>query len=229
LLFGGLLGAAGLAAHLGKGALTLAAPDPPALTELIPERVGSWRYAGFDGIILPSEAPKSDDYDQELQRVYLSDEAPPMMLVIAYCGRPQQGLLQIHDPRICYPGAGFSLQQDQTISLNAGGAIEVEAQAFTAVRPGRTEQVIYWMRVGDSIKSPADDQHLAILRSVVRGSVPDGLLFRMSALGEGAAPMREIRRFGGELLKAVSQPVRELLIGRTLASIASGTGAAPAR
>jgi EpsI family protein len=218
LVFGGLLGAAGLASLFGRGALDFAASDPAPIEPLIPERVGSWSNVGSGGLVLPSQVEKIRFYDQELERVYVSDDEPPMMLVMAYCARPQQGLLQLHDPRVCYPGAGFSITPGMSLAVNLDGPIAVEAQSFTATRPGRTEQVIYWTRVGEDIKSPEDDQHLTIIRSVVKGDVPDGLLFRVSSLGEGPGLMRQIQRFAAELVKAVPQPGRELILGRRLAA-----------
>lgn len=229
LVFGGLLGAAGLAAHLGREAFDFTASDPPQIEPLIPSRIGPWRHAGSGGVILPSEVEKVRFYDQEVQRVYLGAGTPPMMLVLAYCARPQQGLLQIHDPRVCYPGAGFSIDSGRSLAFDLGGSIEVETQSFTAVRPGRTEQVVYWTRVGEDIKGPTEDQHLAIIRSVVRGELPDGLLFRVSSLGEGEDLMREIRHFTSQLIRQVSQPGRELLLGRRLAATWSRMASAQAR
>ena len=224
VLVGSLLGAAGIAAQMRQPLLSLRGSDPPRLETLIPARVGSWNLAGGGDLVLPGEAPKSDFYDQELKRVYFSDDAPPMMLLIAYCARPQQGLLQVHDPRICYPGAGFELQGSERTTLPLGGGARLEAQSFVGVRPGRTERVLYWMRAGDEITRPGQDQHFAIVGAMLSGSVPDGLLVRISALGDDPAVLRQIRKFGHALLQSLSGEGRRLLIGSTLASSFEGTG-----
>lgn len=223
LLFGSLLGAAGIAAQMRQPLLGLAASDPPRLETIIPSSVGPWRQMAGGDLVLPGEAPKNDFYDQELKRVYLAEGAPAMMLLIAYCARPQQGLLQVHDPRICYPGAGFELEGNDRLSLAIGEGARLQAQGFTGVRPGRTEQVLYWMRAGDEITRPGQDQHLAIIRTMLGGKVPDGLLVRLSAIGKGPAIRRQIERFAHSLLGSVSAEGRQLLLGATLTSRLAGT------
>jgi EpsI family protein len=225
LLFGSLLGAAGIAAQMRRPLLRLRASDPPRLDSIVPGRIGGWRQVAGGDLVLPGEAPKSDFYDQELKRVYLSgDGAPAMMLLIAYCARPQQGLLQVHDPRVCYPGAGFELQGEGSKILRLADGQRLEAQSFTGVRPDRTEQVLYWMRAGDEITRPGQDQHLAIVKTMLRGQVPDGLLVRLSALGGNPAILGHVGRFAIEMLGALSPAGRQLLLGPSLSASAAGTG-----
>lgn len=223
LLFGSLLGAAGIAAHMKQPLLRLQGSEPPRLEAIVPQRIGAWREMGGGDLILPGEAPKSDFHDQELKRVYVAGGAPAMMLLIAYCGRPQQGLLQVHDPRICYPGAGFELHGIESTILGLGRS-ELRAESFTGVRPGRTEQVLYWMRAGDEITSPGQDQHLAIVKTILGGKVPDGLLVRISAIGGEPATLRQVKRFAVELLGALPGAGRQLLLGASLAASLAGTG-----
>jgi EpsI family protein len=223
LVFGSLLGAAGIAALMRQPLLSLPGSDPPRLETLVPPRIGSWSQMGGGDLVLPADVPKSEFYDQELKRVYFSDNAPAMMLLIAYCARPQQGLLQVHDPRICYPGAGFELLESGGTSLPLGAGASLEAESFVGVRPGRTEQVLYWMRAGSEITRPGQDQHLAIVKAMLSGSVPDGLLVRISALGHDPAILRQIRIFARALLQSLSAEGKRLLIGSSLASSFAGT------
>ena len=223
LLFGSLLGAAGIAAQMGRPLLQLRAQDPSRLDALVPARIGAWRQIGAGDLILPGEAPRSDFYDQELKRVYVAEGAPAMMLLIAYCARPQQGLLQVHDPRVCYPGAGFELQGSQSMLLKLEGGARLRAESFVGVRPGRTEQVLYWMRAGDEITRPGQDQHLAIVKTMLHGNVPDGLLVRVSAIGAEPAILREVGRFALELLGSVSAEGRQLLLGASIAATPART------
>ena len=216
-IFAGLLGAAGLTASLGKIGISEVPANSPRLASLIPMRIASWNAVSADGLVLPTEAWETDIHDQELHRVYVARDRVPIMAVVAYCGRPQQGLLQIHDPQICYPGAGFKIDQRRDLELSLGSAA-VQARSFKAVRGPRVEQVVYWTRIGDRITAPDDDQHVAIVRTMLAGRVPDGLLVRLSAIGSGPAPMREIRSFAALLMQTMSQSGRELLLGRSLAA-----------
>lgn len=218
LLFGGLLGVAGIAGLLGRETLDFAVHDAPVVDRLIPPRIGDWSFAGSTGLILPSEANATSFYDQELQRVYVSDRAPVMMLVLAYCAQPRQGLLQLHDPLVCYPGAGFSVGALRPARIAGAGRRAIEARSFVAVRTSRIEQVVYWTRIGDRIATLGEDQHLAIVASVLRGALPDGLLLRISSIGAGDEILREVLRFGAALVDSLSPPGRELLLGSSFAA-----------
>jgi EpsI family protein len=225
VLFGGLLGAVGVSAHFSREALNLLPAEAPALDHLVPRRIGPWRFAGTGGLVLPSDKLEKEAYDQELKRIYLSDSGRMIMLVIAYSARPRQGLLALHDPQVCYSGGGFALTnlREGAVQLTASSSVPV--QSFTARSPWRVEEVVYWTKIGDEIRSPSDRQHLVILDSMFRGALPDGVLVRVSTLGSGADEMRDVRRFVQELYGALPQQGRKLLLGR-LGANAEGRRAA---
>lgn len=226
MIFGGVLGAAGIAAYAGGGSMSLLASDSPPLNRLVPSEVGRWRSIGSQGLVLPAEAPRSKAYDQELKRIYGGAGVRPMMLVIAYSGRPRQGLLQLHDPQVCYPGAGFSIDGMNRSELPLTSAGSIPVQTFTARAPWRIEQVLYWTRIGDRIMSFGGDQHLAIVKAVLRGEVPNGVLVRISTFGSGPAVLSDIRMFASQLLESAPDRAREALLGEQLASVwVAGAGA----
>jgi EpsI family protein len=218
VLFGGLLGAAGVAGHFSREALNLLPSAAPSLDDLVPRHIGPWRFAGTSGLVLPSDKLEKDAYDQELKRIYLSDTGHLIMLVIAYSARPRQGLLALHDPRVCYSGGGYALTNLREDAVPLAASSSVPVQSFTARSPWRVEEVVYWTKIGDEIRSPSDRQHLVILDSIFRGSLPDGALVRISTLGSGLEERADVRRFVRELYQALPRQGRKLLLGRLSAT-----------
>lgn len=225
ILFGGLLGTAGLAAHFSGEALHLLPSNTPPLEDIVPRRIGQWRFAGTSGLVLPSDKLEAEAYDQELKRIYVAGGDRMVMLVIAYSGRPRHGLLALHDPEVCYSGGGYSLTnvREEAVPLASGTSLPV--QSFTARSPWRIEEVVYWTRIGNEIRSASERQHLVILNSVFRGEIPDGVLVRISTLGSGPEKLADIRQFAAELLRSAPERGRRLLLGG-LAATASGIGGA---
>ena len=71
-----------------------------------------------------------------------------MLLIAQSAG--QTGILQVHRPEFCYPAGGYSLSPIvQRRILENGQPIAVNQ--LTATLPGRTEQILYWTRVGDAM------------------------------------------------------------------------------
>jgi len=137
------------------------------------------------------------------------------MLSIAY-GADQTRNNQVHKPEVCYPAQGFQLlgtQKDKTHTDS--GDIPV-MRVLTRQGP-RIEPVTYWIRVGDKIVRGALEQNIARLQFGLRGSLPDGLLFRVSTIEGNPQPAYKLHdAFVGDLLKALTPQERFQLGGQTL-------------
>jgi len=162
------------------------------LEALIPGQLGGWRSIGNGGVIAAEEGDLSRSiYDQVLTRLYVADGRPPVMLLIAYGGN-QSGNMQLHRPEACYPAAGFALGKKQDVTVDALPGRPVPALLVEAVAPSRTEQILYWTRIGDEFPRSPSAQRWAVVRDNLRGQVPDGVLVRVSTIGEqlaGALPI----------------------------------------
>jgi EpsI family protein len=184
------------------------------LEKLIPPRLGQWQQAGAAGIILPEEGDLSRSvYDEVLTRVYLAEGQPPIMLLIAYGGN-QSGSMQLHRPEACYPAAGFALGDGEDILVDTAPGRRLPARLLQATSPERTEQILYWTRVGEHFPRSPSAQRWAVVRDHLRGEVPDGVLVRVSTIGEqrtGALPV--LTGFIRDLAMGAAAGGRALLIG----------------
>ena len=184
------------------------------LSDFIPKQIGPWRFETPDGVIVSAEddGPK-DGYDQVLTRVYTAVGQPTIMLLIAY-GSTQGGSLQLHRPETCYPGQGFRLSNHEQDTFRFPGSAPVAVRRFTARRDDRSERLMYWTRISSEFPRNTAEEYAAILKGVLKGVIPDGILVRISTFGENAAVSdAKISEFARDMVAATPPSGQELLLG----------------
>jgi len=214
LLGGALLATAGVAyARLPR--TPVVALPAGGIKDAIPQRAGPWRQADDASFVLPpsDEQAAALVYEEQLTRAYDDGVNPTIMLLIAY-DRQQSGLLQIHRPESCYPGAGFTLSATQPLETRLAPALSVATSFLTATRSERVEQLIYWTRLGEAFPRDWHAQRRAIAYQNLRGYVPDGALVRMSMITPDAdLALRQLTRFAAALFASAPAAGRRLLGG----------------
>lgn len=194
--------------------------DGKQFEAMVPAQIGPWRFVTNSGVVLPPRDAFSDRlYDNLVSRVYADGAGNLVMLLIAYNNR-QDGVLQIHRPEICYPAGGFALSptEETTIPLRNGAAIP--AQTFSATARDRHETVLYWTRVGQGFPRRWSEQRGAVISANLAGEVPDGLLFRISSLGQPSPlTLPKLKRFANEFLAASPPRLAMVLAGPKLAQL----------
>jgi EpsI family protein len=213
-VIGAALGITGLAsaALAGRGSTNRLAQGV-SLDKLVPEKIGSWSRSHYEPMLIPKgEEPEGKSYDSVITRYYVSASALPVMLLIAY-GSAQTGETQLHRPEICYVAAGFKMRSWPNVILQGPGR-KIAARLLTATAPGRTDQILYWTRVGEEFPTTSVEQRWSTLRQTLTGSIPDGVLVRISIADEDReAAMKFMTLFTGELLASGSRQLQGLLEG----------------
>lgn len=163
----------------------LAASRPAVdLNSLVPPKIGEWQEDKnlVAAVVNPqTEAALNKIYAQTLSRTYVNANGERIMLSIAY-GRDQGGEdTQVHRPEFCYAAQGFNLVS------NVEGALatvfgNIPVRRLVAVQGRRIEPITYWITVGDKATLPGFGRKLAQLQYGLNGTVPDGLLFRVSSI-----------------------------------------------
>jgi EpsI family protein len=212
LLVGGALLATGLASGLLARSASFAAPVGGGKLD-IPDRVGPWARSSAEGVLIPQgEGPDEKIYDKVATGYYTGDGAPGVMLLVAY-GSAQTGTTQLHRPEVCYPAAGFKVDKLPDVSVRLP-ALAIPARTLTATAAGRTEQILYWSRVGREFPTSTNDQRWSVLHHTFRGVVPDGALVRMSIIDpDRPEAMASLQRFAAALVLGAGPEFRRLLIG----------------
>jgi EpsI family protein len=213
LVGGAALVAAGTAyARMPRDPIMMIGKDQ--LDKLVPLKIGNWSYETASGLVLPPPDQLARLlYDQQVTRAYSSPDQLPVMLLMAY-GSSQGGMLQIHRPEICYPASGFHLAETRITAISLPGGRPVPARSFTASSDTRTEQVLYWTRIGHMVPTSWAGQRMAVIRSNLAGRIPDGLLVRVSAVSNDPERAEAtLTKFAAEMLSAMPAAARHMLIG----------------
>ena len=214
VVIGGALLVAGGAAVARQPQPVASPVGNAALDKMVPLRIGAWQYRDASGIVLPPPDALSDSlYSGLLTRTYEAPDKPLMMLCIAYSNR-QDGMLQVHRPEICYPAGGYTLSPTRMERIGDGLGGTIAANSFSADGVNRTEQVLYWTRIGSLFPNSWLNQRLAVMRANLAGTIPDGVLVRLSTLAPDlASALPDLTGFAASLIRSAPPAGRRLLAG----------------
>lgn len=216
VVLGGLM----LATSLGA---SLAMPKPqvtsksqiPDLERMIPDTFAGWE---IDRTIVPlAVSPEVAQmlgtlYDVTVSRTYVNREGQRIMLSIAY-GANQSRALQLHKPEVCYSAQGFRLSGVEKGTWRLPGMV-IPTMHLVGTLGGRVEPVTYWMRIGDDIARGWLEQNMVRLKYGTRGTIPDGVLFRISSISTKPQDAYEMQRgFVQDLVAAMTPTARNMFMG----------------
>ncbi len=162
---------------------------PVTLAKVIPASFGDWN---IDTSIVPIDtspdvqAKLDEIYSQTLARTYANKQGQRIMLSIAY-GADQGGDgNQVHRPEFCYTAQGFQLLNNIIGKLTTQyGSLPV--RRLLAVQGDRNEPITYWVTVGDKATLPGLSRKLNQIAYGLTGTVPDGMLVRVSSIDANTA------------------------------------------
>jgi EpsI family protein len=212
------------------------------LEKLVPLSFAGWNVTPSNAVILPKAAEGSladTLYSQTVSRLYLSETALPVMVVIAY-GNTQSDQLQLHRPEVCYSAVGFEISASERVDIPVAPPRALPARQLVASSNDRIEPILYWTRIGDLLPASGTEQRAMKLRTEMAGYVADGVLVRMSTVAEPSPEtFGTLQRFADAMLHATKPVGLPALVGRPLAAAiraqigvqAGGTqgGGAPAK
>lgn len=227
----------------GAGAATAGAwwlSPPPAkgdgrppidMDKELPSTFAGWRTEPSIVPVMPADpgSLSAELYNSVFGRGYLSD-ANELVIVVAAYGARQTDQLQVHRPEVCYRSVGFDIEgmSDVDVRLPAGNTIPA-ARVLTRNRD-RAEIVTYWMRIGKTVVRGLMGQQMARMQASFARKVPDGVLFRISTIGEMSPQTEALHaRFLGDFLAALAPDELEFLVGSenaAMAPVAARAGAA---
>jgi EpsI family protein len=134
------------------------------------------------------------------------------MLSVAY-GGDQSDNLAVHKPEVCYYVQGFEIFKifaDELITQYG----KLPVKRLLAVKGNRNEPITYWVTVGNKAVLPGLDQKLQQLRYGLTGSVPDGMLVRVSSISTDNERAYQLQaNFIQDLLIVIDGKDRVRLIG----------------
>ncbi|MYM98015.1 exosortase-associated protein EpsI, B-type [Duganella vulcania] len=185
------------------------------LETLIPQRFGDWQV---DTSVVPlqvdpeTQARLDRIYNQTLSRTYVNADGERVMLSMAYGGDQGDGM-GVHRPEVCYASQGFEIKKDQFVNLGTSYGV-LPVKQLLAVSGNRSEPITYWITIGDKMTRPDFQQRLQRLRYGLEGTVPDGMLVRVSTIDTDLPRAYGVQsRFVKALLDSLNTKDRARLIG----------------
>ncbi len=210
----GMAGVAALAAAARHRASQGQRAEPPDLKSNIPLIFGGWQFvAAAPQLVNPQTQQMLDAlYSEVVARTYVDAQRYHVMMSVAY-GNDQRGGLEAHRPEVCYPAQGFVLQdQRDDVLATRFGAVQV--RRLRTAMGTRQEPITYWFAMAQTQNASAFDKRMSRLRALLTGSIPDGILMRVSSID--ADPQRAWRNhdaFLAALLDALPGATRSRLMG----------------
>lgn len=189
------------------------------LEQLIPAQFNDWRTLNMASQIVNPETAAALDkiYAQTLSRVYENGQGQRIMLSIAY-GRDQTDGVGAHMPEGCYSGQGFAVNSIVKDQLDTGAG-SIPVVRLLARKSNRIEPITYWLTTGKKVGYPGFETKKIKLQYALSGSIPDGLLMRVSSV-TASTDSSDVNqaydlqtRFTNDLLTSVSPSQRMRLTG----------------
>jgi EpsI family protein len=213
----GCVAALGTAEYLRPRRFLHLLPAGRTLTGLIPAHFAGWNQGEGGDIVIPQTpgSLSSRLYSDSVARTYRRETltVEDVMLLVTY-GAMQSDLLQLHRPETCYPAVGYTIAMRRLVSLALAPHVTVPAVMLSATSRGRTEDIVYWTRLGETLPQTSGDQRAARLRAAIQGYVGDGVLVRASVARIDAVPkFAVLTRFLSEMVLAIAPANRAALIG----------------
>lgn len=187
------------------------------LETMIPQQFGDWKV---DETIVPLmvspdvKANLERIYSQILTRTYVNTHTGErVMLSIAY-GKDQRRGMAVHYPEVCYPAQGFEIKSNQLGAVSTvHGTIPV--RHLESVQGNqRYEPVTYWTTIGEYVSLGGLEKRLIELRYGLEGVIPDGLLFRVSAIDRDTdKSFKDQENFIRELMQSLPPEQQSRLAG----------------
>jgi EpsI family protein len=182
------------------------------LESVIPDKIGRWNFVSSSGLVVPPEDQMIRAlYSQLVTRVYSDGSGPPIMLLVAQSAT-QTGILQIHRPEICYTAGGYQLSaiEPHVVGLPWGA---LPTLSMSATSDSRTEQLVYWTRIGDRLPKSWREQRMVVAMDNLRRIIPDAIMVRVSTFGnDKARALASMDEFILSLMNSVSPQVRRVFI-----------------
>jgi EpsI family protein len=197
--------------------------DRSPLAEVIPESFEDWHGDTAFAPITPApdvQAKLDQLYSDTLSRSYVNTSGLRVMLSIAF-GEDQGRTLQVHKPETCYAAQGFAVGNVRRESIGIGDH-GLPVMRLVGTRGPRVEPITYWIRIGGQIARGWAEQNARRLEFGLRGTIPDGLLFRVSSISSESESAYAVHdAFIAALLGSVSPKGRRMLVGDALSGAPS--------
>ena len=164
----------------------VAAGEPPHLDQL-PQVIGDWRAVD---IPLSENVSRVLGADLTLQRVYRNTSQQEVHVFLAYFAR-QAVNSQIHSPRHCVPGSGWTVVSTEPVQLTLADRGQ-PATRMILERDGSRQEMLYWFRTRSGNVTGEYALKLDLVRNSLARRPTDAVFVRYVARQQENAAMQDV-------------------------------------
>ena len=164
----------------------VSATQPPKL-ERLPAEFGDWRSRD---IPMPPNIAKVLGADATLQRIYQNSSRQQVEVFLAYFSR-QAVNSQIHSPKHCLPGAGWTIVSTEPTRVD----LPLRSQPATRMllhQEGVSEEMLYWFRTRSGSVTGEYALKLDLVRNSLARRPTDAVFVRYVAHEADQAAMKDV-------------------------------------
>lgn len=187
------------------------------IAEMIPRKFDGWQALddNLSAVVNPVMQETLDKiYSQLVSRTYTNRDQRRIMLSVAY-GDDQRKYLAVHYPEVCYPAQGFAVRSNVMGQTTVAGDTLPLRKLETVLGKQRFEPVTYWTTMGDFTSFGGFPRRMIELRYGLQRVIPDGLLFRVSSIGQDSAAQFQMQEdFIKSMLEGLQPQVRRFFTGQ---------------
>lgn len=187
----------------------------PNYAQIIPQSFADWNeYDAKKSLVIDPnmQANLEKIYTQTFERTFINNSGKFIMLSLSY-GPDQRDGMNVHRPEFCYPAQGFEIinSQDEVLNIKQRN---IPLRKLETLNGDRKEFVSYWMLMDKQPYIGSFERKLIQLKTALRGETPDGLLFRVSSIGQNASTEYDLQnQFVNALINDIEATKLKFVIG----------------
>jgi EpsI family protein len=175
---------------------------PNVATPAVPQQVGPWGTAAESR--LEPDILAIADPDAHLMRLYRAPGRTPIWLYVGVYASRAGRSRWAHDPKECYPAAGWEILLSETLDVPLEDADTLRTRHMEVHRGGAKETVLYWFQPAYRWPATAAAEQLLRVVDAVRGH-PQYAFVRLSGPTDGSpTAARDL----AEVAEGLAAPIR---------------------
>lgn len=179
----------------------------------IPKSFGGWKVDPSLVPVLPDPSVQErldKIYTQLIARTYVDPGGRRVMFTIAYGADQATDATSVHRPEFCYSAQGFAVKAAGVSQVKLDSKT-LKVQRLIATMGSRSEPITYWITLNNDAILPGLERKLTQIKLGILGTIPDGMLVRISSVDPS---IKDPFEFQDNFLKALEREIEPSLRSR---------------
>jgi len=174
----------------------------------LPREIGPWRATVDEQ--LDAETLAMIEPDTYVLRRYEAPGRTAIWVYVAIYGGRAGYAKGAHDPKVCYPAAGWEILDTRSLDIPVGGSESLRAELVSVHKGTLRKAAVYWFQPAERWPvNPALEQLLQVFDAIA--GWPQYAFVRLSGPShENPTAVRDLAEFAGEIAPAIRTALERL-------------------